>query len=81
MCKGPEAAVLGEFKAQRAWSHASRGRVLGMKSKQGLTLADRVGHGREFGLSKMGASRGFQAKERQDLPCLFSPVHPLQVAR
>lgn len=72
MCKGPEEAVLGEFEAQRAWSRANRGRMLGVKSKQGPSLAGRVGHGREFGLSKMRAARGFQAKERQDLPCLFS---------
>ena len=40
----------------------------------------RASPGREFGLSEMGASRGFQAKERQDL-CLFSPMHTGQVDR
>lgn len=37
--------------------------------------------GREFGLSEIGASSGFQAKEkRQDL-CLFSLMHTGQVDR
>lgn len=40
----------------------------------------RASPGREFGLSEMGASSGFQAKERQDL-CLFSLMHTGQVDR
>lgn len=46
-CEGPAVAVLGEVKVRRGWGSVSRGQI----------LSDRVGHGKEFALSKRGAAR------------------------